>query len=126
MSNSRYCWHCFWKKYDKRHPNCPLKRYPKLVEYWKSPEAEEESKRMRRVRTRRGTEVSTSVETIERSTANVDWNHANSDNLNDIVSYTLLLYFLMFVCMKRTEELEFLKMMDAAVLCPRSEGRKDG
>jgi hypothetical protein len=35
MSNSKYRWHCYSKKYEKRHPQCPVKRYPKLLQYWK-------------------------------------------------------------------------------------------
>jgi hypothetical protein len=53
ISNSRYRWRCYWKRQNRRHPNCPVKRYPQLVKYWETPEAEEESRRMRRARTHR-------------------------------------------------------------------------
>jgi hypothetical protein len=57
ISNSRYHWHCYWKKHARKHPSCPIKRFPKLVKYWDTPEPEEESRRMRRARRRRNEEL---------------------------------------------------------------------
>jgi hypothetical protein len=53
ISNSRYRWRSFWEKYGRKHPNCPEKRYPALVKYWETPEAEDESRRMRHTRKHR-------------------------------------------------------------------------
>jgi hypothetical protein len=53
VSNSRYRWRCYWKQHGTRHPTCPVKRYPALVTYWKTPEAEDESRRMQNARRRR-------------------------------------------------------------------------
>lgn len=47
MCTARYQWRCFWLKNNTRHHACPAKHYDALVEYWKTPEAKEESKRMR-------------------------------------------------------------------------------
>jgi hypothetical protein len=50
LSAARCQWRKHWKKTGQRHENCPERRFPALVAYWRTPAAEEESRRMTRAR----------------------------------------------------------------------------
>ncbi|KAG0565879.1 hypothetical protein KC19_7G020300 [Ceratodon purpureus] len=52
LRTSRYLWRKHWVKTGRgeKHKWCPQKYFPALVKYWKSAEAEEESKRMKEAR----------------------------------------------------------------------------
>ena len=53
LSWSRYQWRKFWINQKKRHPSCPIKRYPTLVAQWSSDAGILESERMTAIRGRR-------------------------------------------------------------------------
>jgi hypothetical protein len=65
ISNSRYRWRWYWKKNGAKHPMCPMKRYAELVTYWQTPEAEEDSRRMRRHRSQKSLEFQCDVASRE-------------------------------------------------------------
>ena len=52
LRTCRYLWRKYWVKtgQGEKHKHCPLRYFPPLVKYWKTAEAEEESKRMKEAR----------------------------------------------------------------------------
>ena len=52
LRTARYLWRKHWVKTGRgeKHKFCPLRYFPALVRYWKTTEAEEESKRMKEAR----------------------------------------------------------------------------
>jgi hypothetical protein len=52
IRTARYIWRKYWVKTGRgeKHKFCPIRYFPALVKYWRTTEAEEESKRMKEAR----------------------------------------------------------------------------
>ena len=74
LRTSRYLWRKHWVRTGRgeKHKWCPQKYFPALVKYWKTSEAEEESKRMKEARNAAKEKKRLMLENKDQSTVAID------------------------------------------------------